>query len=283
VAASDGAVVTVMDPGTDHDEHGGRRRHRRRSRSSRQESKRPSNKTSLLLKLGRRLTRRGKVIVCVSIVGLALVLTALVRRLETLDGLHSNSFVSAVGFAPAMFVTVLGVGALVLAQAIGYKRKRLWLTTIALMVYLVLHVVSWHRAWTMARDAFEPQVIGDIENPDPGAPVSPTGIDIYVLGLYTIGSLSTISTVLLMRKLIRWSTPSSTTRVRLEAEKAAAREGDPPEAEGQVPSDLGAASPLEVQDVELAALDEPAAPAAPSSKTPEVADEERPRRRGTFE
>src|SRR5439155_17136118 len=138
-----------------------------------------------------------------------------------------DSFVMALGLGPAVFVTVLGVGTLVLAQAIGYKRKRLWGTTVVLILYLLLHGVAWHRAYSMAHDALEPQLPTSIEEPAPSSPAAPYGIDLYVMGLYTIGTLSTISTLLLMRRLVRWSTPSEETVRR----RAAGHRHDTPEPE----------------------------------------------------
>jgi hypothetical protein len=238
-------METVPEP------EGGKRRHRRRSRSSRREAPRPSGKAPLLQALGRRLSRRGKIVVCIVLVIAAAACSAIVRRLESGEA-SLHSFISAVGFAPAIFVTMLGAGTMLLAQAIGYKRKHLWLTTAVLIAYLLLHVMAWHRAYSMARDALEPQIIGDVDNPNPGIAATPDAIDIYVLGLYTIGSLSVISSFLLMRKLVRWSTPSQATKRSRDQGQASSSEPGPEGAREPAVDEPGLP---EVKEVELSALD----------------------------
>ena len=89
----------------------GRHRHHRRSRSSRHEPKRPSGQPRLLSRLGRRLSRRAKLVVCLAILGSALAMSAVVRGLEAMESVSAHSLVSAVGFAPAIFVTRPAAGA----------------------------------------------------------------------------------------------------------------------------------------------------------------------------
>jgi hypothetical protein len=282
MAASGHAEGAMTDAAAEKPGDGHSHRRRRRSRGTR-DARAKSGGASLLSRLGRRLSRGGKLAVCVGILGVAVATSAFVRWLEMPDAGTSPTLVSAVGFWPAVFVTVAALGVLALAEAIGYKRKRLWLTTLVLMVYLALHAATWHRAYLISHETAEPQIVGSFDSPSQVVAPTPMAIDIYILWLYTVGSLSVISTLVLMRKLVRWGTPSSgSSRERRSTPEAEHAETDATGAtrtDGDlIESTHGLPAPREV---ELAKLDEvrllPEPAPAPSTLFDEVArSDERP-------
>jgi hypothetical protein len=239
---------------------------RRRSRGTRESQR--SGGQSILSRLGRKLNRRGKVVVCLWILIVSVGLSAIMRWIETPDASTNQSVVSAVGFWPAVFVIASGVGALGLAEAIGYKRKRLWLTSLVLMIYLLLHAVTWHRAYSIAHDTLEPQIMS-FDNPVPLPPPTPAAIDVYILGLYTIGTLSVISTLMLMRKLVRWGTPSAGSLHRRERSERGEADGEGTAVahENDDPTMRPHGLP-EVKEVELSALDHVRPVAEPPASAP---------------
>jgi hypothetical protein len=246
--------------------------HRRRKRwpSSRsfRRPKRPSGQPPLLSRMGARLSRRGKVIACVTVGVAAVVFSVLAHQIETAEIQTHNTMVSAVGFAPATFVAVLAGGTLLLAQAVGYKRKRLWITTSVLIVFLVLQAVAWQHAYSLAHDTLEPQIIGDPDNPNPSPVSSPASMDIYIMVLYTVGVLCSISAVLTMRRVVRWATPSEASK-RLHSQA----EGDAPESAPtgeDGPAEEGEPRELEADDAELQKLDAMALPASSAEPAPEA-------------
>lgn len=262
--------------------------HRRRRRSRGTRGARPSGRSSILSRLGRHLSRRGKLAVCLAIAGASVGLSGAVRWLETPDVATSPTLVSAVAFWPAVFVIVLAIGALALAEAVGYKRKRLWLTTMVLIVYLVLHAITWHRASAIVHDGLEPQIVGSFDAPNPLPPATPGAIDLYILWLYTIGTLSVISTLVLMRKLVRWGTPSSgSLRERratagAEEDTSDTRDEEPAEADedGTVARSHGLPVPREVEPSELDDVPMGSEPAVPRPDAPPP-DESSPDERAT--
>jgi hypothetical protein len=153
--------------------------------------------------------RRQRVVACAAVFVLACLAAALCRELETREGLPRGSLVSAVGLAPAVFVTLLVSGTFLIGQLIGYRRKRLWITTVLLLTFLALQVLTWQRASNLEHAMLQEQIVGDPDNPNPLPPSSPVSVDAYVLVLYTLGLLCASSALLTMRRLVRWHMPST--------------------------------------------------------------------------
>jgi hypothetical protein len=224
--------------------------------------------------MGARLSRRGKLIVCVAVGVVAVVLSALAHQIETVEVQTHNTMVAAVGFAPATFVAVLAAGTLLLAQAVGYKRKRLWITTSVLIVFLLLQAVAWQQAYSLAHETLEPQIIGDPDNPNPSAVSSPANLDIYVMALYTVGMLCSISSVLTMRRVVRWATPSATSK---RAHSQADGDGPESAATGEEGLDPGGEPPeFGADDADLQKLDALASPVPSAEPAPEPEPDDTP-------
>lgn len=144
---------------------------------------------------------------CAAVFVAACLAAALCRELERREGLAHTSIVLAVGLAPAVFVTLLVSGMFLVAQLIGYRRKRLWITTVLLVSFLGLQVLTWQRASNVEHAMAEPQIVGDPDNPNPMPPSSPASVDGYAIVMYTLGLLCASSALLTMRRLVRWHMP----------------------------------------------------------------------------
>lgn len=177
---------------------------RRRSRATPAAPPAPS-----WLSIGVALGRKQKIAACAAVFVAACLLSALCREFEMRDSLVQGSVISAVGLAPAVFVTTLVAGTFLIAQLIAYRRRRLWIMTLLLISFLALQAFTWQRAYTLTRESAEPQIVGDPDHPNPMPPISPGSVDTYILVLYTLGILCTISAFLTMRRMVPWHTPSS--------------------------------------------------------------------------
>jgi hypothetical protein len=152
--------------------------------------------------------RRQRITACVLVFVVSCLAAALVRDLEVREGAPHGSLVLTVGLAPAVFVTLFVSGTLLLAQLMGYKRRRAWVTTVLLLAFLTLQVMTWQRASNVEHAMAEPQIVGDPDNPNPLPPSSPAAVDGYAIVMYTLGFMCAGSAILTLRRLIRWHMPS---------------------------------------------------------------------------
>jgi hypothetical protein len=133
------------------------------------------------------MSRTKNLLLCAAAVIMAAVLGLVADDIETAhqarpDGTLAPLVPVPFGWGGAVFATTLVAGMFAIAQLVGYKRKRFWLTLVLLAAYVSLKAMAWQRAYNAAMAAL--------------APVLPDGSGVVASSQDSIDTLSILSSIL---------------------------------------------------------------------------------------